>query len=34
MTLWTKSEMLEALSGELLEHNLPENLEIDEEVIF
>ena len=33
MTLWTKSEMLEALSGELLEHNLPENLEIDEVVI-
>lgn len=33
MTLWTKSEILEALSGELLEQNLPENLEIDEVVI-
>ncbi len=33
MTLWTKSELLEALSDELLEDNLPENLEIDEVVI-
>lgn len=33
MNLWTKSELLEALSDELLEHNLPENLEIDEVVI-
>lgn len=33
MTLWTKSELLQALSGELLEHNLPNDLEIDEVVI-
>lgn len=33
MSLWTKLELLEALSGELLEHNLPDNLEIDEVVI-
>lgn len=33
MTLWTKSELLEALSGELLNNNLPDNLEIDEVVI-
>jgi UDP-N-acetylmuramoyl-tripeptide--D-alanyl-D-alanine ligase len=33
MSLWTKSEIIEALSGELLEHNLHDNLEIDEVVI-
>lgn len=33
MNLWTKSELIEALSEELLEHNLPDDLEIDEVVI-
>jgi UDP-N-acetylmuramoyl-tripeptide--D-alanyl-D-alanine ligase len=33
MTLWTKNELIEALSGELLEHKLLDNLEIDEVVI-
>lgn len=33
MSLWTKSELLEALSGELLQHNLPDDLIIDEVVI-
>lgn len=33
MTLWTKSELLEALPDQLLEHNLENNLLIDEVVI-
>ncbi len=33
MSLWTKSELIEALSEELLEHNLPDDLEIDEVAI-
>lgn len=33
MTIWTKSELLEALSGELLAHQLPDNLTINEVVI-
>lgn len=33
MTLWIKSELLEALSDELLDNNLPDNLAIDEIVI-
>jgi len=33
MTLWTKQELIEALSDELLEHRLSDNLEIDEVVI-
>jgi UDP-N-acetylmuramoyl-tripeptide--D-alanyl-D-alanine ligase len=33
MTLWNKNELLEALSGELLNHNLPQEIEIDEVVI-
>lgn len=33
MTVWTKEELLKALNSELLEHHLPENLEIDEVVI-
>ncbi len=33
MTLWNKNELLEALSTELLNHNLPEKIEIDEVVI-
>ena len=31
--LWSKSELLEALTDEILEQNLPDNLEIDEVVI-
>lgn len=33
MTLWTKSELLESLSDQLLEHDLENNLTIDEVVI-
>ncbi len=33
MNLWNKNELLEALSGELLSHNLPEEIEIDEVAI-
>lgn len=33
MTLWTKQELLAALQGELLDHKLPDNFEIDEVVI-
>jgi len=33
MTLWTKTELLEALKNELLEHNLSDNLEINAVVI-
>ena len=33
MTLWTKHELLSALEGELLEHQLSDNLAIDEVVI-
>lgn len=33
MSLWTKSEIIEALFDQLLEHNLSDNLEIDEVVI-
>ncbi len=33
MTLWTKQELISALSDELLEQNLPDNLVIDEVVI-
>ena len=33
MNLWTKSELLEALFEELIEQNIPENLEINEVVI-
>jgi UDP-N-acetylmuramoyl-tripeptide--D-alanyl-D-alanine ligase len=33
MTLWNKSELLEALSSQLLEHNLSENLSIEEVLI-
>jgi UDP-N-acetylmuramoyl-tripeptide--D-alanyl-D-alanine ligase len=33
MPLWTKTELLEALEGELLQHNLPDDLIIDEVVI-
>lgn len=33
MTLWTKKELIEALSGELLDHKITDNLVIDEVVI-
>lgn len=33
MTLWNKKELIEALSEELLEHNIPDNLEISEVLI-
>ena len=33
MTLWTKEELIEALSGQLLEHKITDNLAIDEVVI-
>ncbi len=33
MTLWTKNELLEALSDQLLEHKLSDNLVVDEVVI-
>ncbi len=33
MTLWTKQELIAALSDELLQHNLPDNLVVDEVVI-
>ncbi len=33
MTLWTKKELIEALSGELLDHKIADNLAIDEVVI-
>lgn len=33
MILWTKEELIEALSGELLEHKIADNLAIDEVVI-
>ncbi len=33
MALWNKSELLQALKDELLEENLPDNLEIDEVLI-
>ena len=33
MTLWTKIELLEALADEILEYQIPDNLEIDEVLI-
>jgi UDP-N-acetylmuramoyl-tripeptide--D-alanyl-D-alanine ligase len=33
MTLWTKTELLQALSGELLQHHVPDDLIVDEVVI-
>ncbi|MBM3579322.1 MAG: UDP-N-acetylmuramoyl-tripeptide--D-alanyl-D-alanine ligase [Alphaproteobacteria bacterium] len=33
MTIWTKDELLEALAGEVLQENLPDDLEVDEVVI-
>ncbi|NBV05686.1 MAG: UDP-N-acetylmuramoyl-tripeptide--D-alanyl-D-alanine ligase [Proteobacteria bacterium] len=33
MTVWTKSELITALSGELLQYRITDNLEIDEVVI-
>ncbi|MBU6140200.1 MAG: UDP-N-acetylmuramoyl-tripeptide--D-alanyl-D-alanine ligase [Proteobacteria bacterium] len=33
MTLWTKSEIIEALSEELIEQNIPDNFEVDEVLI-